>query len=48
MTETRKADGLPGNPGRRKMRPGNCNPSQSAVPVARHQEINAVGSIKLP
>ena len=31
-----------------KLKSGACNPSQSAVPVAWHQEINAVGSVKLP
>ncbi len=31
-----------------KLKSGACNPSQNAVPLAWHQEINAVGKIKLP
>jgi hypothetical protein len=31
-----------------KLKNGACNPSQNAVPIAWHQEINAVGKIKLP
>jgi hypothetical protein len=31
-----------------KLKNGSCNPSENVPPVAWHQQINAVGTIKLP
>ena len=31
-----------------KLKSGACNPSENAVPLVWHQQINAVGKIKLP